>query len=340
MSMSSPEQDLILILMGDIYKMPNISIPKKIDWDKFLRLASLNKVSYYAVMKMMEDHNLDIEPEILKQAAMLRELEKEKLAKLGPSLEVAESALGQEPHLLSKTYRGYPHVTHDIDFLVHDLKKAQILFEKNGHKPLLWWDKRSFEVVEEGLLEIEIYDKISPGPYIFIDDSVVWSGNREAVIEGIKVRLPSIEADIMTYLADMSFRIYEILMGDVVYLYQLSAEADWKLMAEQAKKHNWLEQFDNMVAILNGLHRRLYGEASPMEEYLPTIAQVDLDFPYILSFPQVTRNLLGKGAKNLVKLPGYYSVRLKKGYPRLHKIYSKLVLVYLGQILGKYVYRS
>ncbi len=338
--MSSPELNLILMLTGDIYKMPDISFPKKINWDKFLRLAYLNKVSYYAVMKIVEDHNLDIEPEIINQAAVLKGIEQKKMARLGPSLEVAEASLGQEPHLLSKTYRGYPHVTHDIDFLVHDLKRAQALFEKNGHNPLLWWDNRSFEVVEDGLLEIEVYDKISPGPYTFIDESVVWSGDREAVMEGFKARLPSVEADIMTFLADMSFRTYEITVGDLVYLYRISLEADWKLMAEQAKKHNWLEQFDNTIAILNGLHRRLYKEAGPMEGYLPTIAQVDLDLPYILPFAQVTRNLLSKGERSLIKLPGYYSVRLKKSHPRLHKIYSKLVLVYLGQLLGKYVYRS
>ena len=77
----------------------------------------------------------------------------------------------------------------------------------------------------------------------------------------------------MKYFGILGFRLYEILIGDMLHLFRVAAEADWELMAEQAKKHRWLEQFHNGVAVLNGFHRQLYQETNPMEKYCPAVAQ-------------------------------------------------------------------
>lgn len=322
--------NLIFILAADVYKRPKVSFPNRINWNKFHRLASLNKVLYYVTAKIVENRSLSMKLEIPQSLVMLEKVMENKRVKLGRTIEAADKALGQEPHLLLKTYRSYSFVSHDIDLLVQDLSRARKLFEKSGFAPRLLWDKRSFYIVEEELLEIEVYDKISPGSLTFIDEELSWSGFREALVEGVKTRLPSVEADITTFLADANFRTYEIAFGDLLYLYKLSAEADWGIIAEQAEKHGWLVPLKNTVAILNSLHLKIYREPSPLEKYFPLEAQVDLDLPYIPPLSQVTKALMRKGFLNFIKLPSYYSVRLKKRHEGLWQAYSEVLLGHLA----------
>ena len=110
-------------------------------------------------------------------------------------------------------------------------------------------------------------------------------------------------------------------------------------MAGQARKYGWLRPFHNTVAIMNGLHRQLYGEASPMEGYYPGTARVNLEFPFVMSLGHIIGALTGKGVRYLLKLPGYFSVRLKK-HPALHRLYSRAILVSLSNFVAKRVYRT
>jgi hypothetical protein len=328
--------NLIFFLTGDVYKRPEVLFPNRINWDKFRRLASLNKVLYYATTKIIENKPLSTKLKIPQNLIVLEKIMKNKRVKLGRTIKAANKVLDQEPHLLLKTYRSYPFISHDIDLLVQDLERARKLFEKNGFATRLLWDRRSFYIVKEELLEIEVYDKISPGSLIFIDERLPWSVNRETLVEGVKTHLPSVEADIMTFLADANFRTYEIAFGDLLYLYKLSTEADWGLIAEQAKKHGWLIPFNNTVAILNSLHLKIYREPSPLEKYFTFKAKVDLDLPYIPPLSQVISALMKKGVLNFIKLPSYYSVRLKKRHEGLWRAYSEVLLGNLANLSLKY----
>jgi len=333
----SPELDLILILTEDIYKKPKITLPDKINWDNFIKVASRNKFLYHATTKLLEDKRLTLEPEVSQHVLQLKKSEEERYSKLRPTLEVVNAVLGDEPYLLSKTWRVFPYVTHDVDLIVHNLDRPRELFEKSGYKAPSSAHPRSLWIREKGLLEIEPYLRPLAGPMIFMDDSFLWERSREMVVEGVKTRIPSVEVDILTFLVDMGFRLYELLVGDMLHLYRVAPEANWELMAEQAQKHQWLEQFHNEVAVLNSFHRQLYQEPSPIEKHFPAVAQVELDLPYVTPFPQVTRALMRKGWINLAKLVAYYSVRLKK-YPRLHKFYCKVVMGYPENLFLKYIY--
>ena len=336
--MSSPELDLLLLLTEDIYQKPGIPFPEKIDWDRFIKLASVNKFLYYPTKKLLEDRRLTLEPEVYQRIAELNRLEEARLATLHRTLELVNNAMGDEPYLLSKTYRVFPYATHDVDLIVRDLDKAKALFEKSGREVPPSVYPRSLEIQEEGLLDIEFWERVTtPGPMVFMDDSLLWEGSRDMVVQGVKTRIPSVEVDILTFLVDMGFRLYELLAGDMLHLYKVAPRADWELMAGQARNHNWLEQFHNEVAVLNSFHRRLYHEPSPMEKYFPTVARVDLTLPYVTPIPQVAAALRRKGWINLAKLATYYSVRLKK-YPRLHKFYTKVVMGYPEHLFLKYFY--
>lgn len=335
--MSSPELDLILLLTEDIYKKPKIPFPDKPNWDNFIKLASRNKFLYHATTKLLEDKRLTLEPEVSQRILQLKKSEEERYSKLRPTLDVVNAVLGDEPYLLSKTWRVFTYVTHDTDLIVRDLGRVRELFEKSGYKAPSSMHPQSIWVREKGLLEIEPYLRPFAGPMIFMDDRFLWERSREVIMEGVKTRIPSVEVDILTFLADMGFRLYELLVGDMLHLYRVAPEANWELMAEQARKHQWLEQFHNEVAVLNSFHRQLYQEPSPIEKHFPAVAQVKLNLPYVTPLPQVTRALMRKGWINLAKLVAYYSVRLKK-YPRLHKFYTKVVMGYPENLFLKYIY--
>jgi len=337
MFMSSPELDLILILTGDIYKEPKIPFPEKINWDNFIRLASQNKFLCQVTTKLLEDERLTLEPEVSQRILQLKKAEDERYAKMRPTLEVVNAVLGNEPYLLSKTWRVFPYVTHDVDLLVKDLGRVKELFEKSGYEVPSTAHPSSLWIREKGLLEIEIFLRQIVGPLVFMDDSFLWEKKREMVMEGVKTHIPSVEADILTFLADMGFRLYELLVGDMLHLYKVAPQANWELMAEQAQKHRWLEQFHNGIAVLNSFHRKLYQEPSPIEKHFSAMAQVKPDLPYVTPLPQVARALMKKGWINLAKLVTYYSVRLKK-YPRLHKFYCKVVMGYPENLFLKYIY--
>lgn len=334
--MTSPEMNLILALTGDIYKQPEVPFPDKINWEKFRRLASLNKVLYYTTAKVVENKPLSLKLQIPQSLIASEIIMKNKRVKLCRTLKVANNVLEHEPHLLLKTYRGYPFISHDVDFLVKDLEKARRLFEKSGFTVHLLWDRRSFYIVKEGLLEIEVYDKISPGSLILVDEKLPWYGYREALVEGVKTRLLSVEADILTYLTDTNFRTYEMSLGDVLYIYKLSTEADWGMIAEQANKYGWLIPFNNTVAVLNSLHLKLFKKHSPIEQHFKFKANVSLDLPYIPPLSQVVKALMEKGVLNFVKLPGYYSVRLKKRHEGLWRAYSEVILSTLSDLSFRY----
>ena len=335
--MSSPELDLILLLTEDIYEKPEIPFPDKINWGNFVKLASQNKFLYHATTRALEDERLTLEPEVSQRLLQLKKSEEERYSKLRPTLEVVKAVLGDEPYLLSKTWRVFPYVTHDTDLIVKDLGRVRELFEKKGYKAPSSAHPQSIWVREKGLLEIEPYLRPFAGPMVFMDDSFLWERSREMVMEGVKIRIPSVEVDILTFLADMGFRLYELMIGDMLHLYRVAPEANWELMAMQPQKHHWLEQFHNGLAVLNSFHRQLYQKPSPIEKHFPVVAQVKLTLPYLTPFPQVASALMRKGWINLAKLVAYYSVRLKK-YPRLHRFYCKVVMGYPENLFLKYIY--
>ena len=39
--------------------------------------------------------------------------------------------------------------------------------------------------------------------------------------------------------ADAVLRLYELKLGDMVYIYTLAERTDWRLLEHQARKHGW-----------------------------------------------------------------------------------------------------
>jgi len=332
----SPELNLILFLTGDIYKETDVLLRENPDWSVFVRMAYRNKVLYHSLrnLKKLGLANTDM-PCYMDQ---LEAFGDRQYTKLSRTLEAVNAVLGKEAYLLLKTYRTYPYITHDIDVLVENLRWAKELFEKEGFMLLPNLDKHKLSLVQKGFLEIELHEDVCWGSLRFVDKEVLWSNIREKEVADVKTCVPGVEGDILTYLAHMNFQQYQILLGDLLYVYTLLSKADWKLIERQATKHQWLLPFRDTVAILNGLHSELYGEPGPIHDCLPLCAKVHVNFPFMLPLTHVTRALITKGTVNVAKLASYYSARLEDVHSVLHEAYGKIVMDCLGSSFVRYVY--
>ncbi|MFC1941890.1 hypothetical protein ACFLWU_01570 [Chloroflexota bacterium] len=337
MRTKSAELDLMLILTESMYRKPLLEMPESVDWEAFIKLARRNKFLYHATNLLLESQEAELSDEIQNRFKAIQQTEAGIHARMQRTLEVVNSVMGTEPYLLSKTWRVFPYVTHDVDLIVHDLDRPRQLFEAAGYAAPSSAHPYSIWVREKGLLEIEPYLRPFAGPMAFMDDDFMWERSRKVVFEGVETVIPSAEVDILTHFADMGFRLYELLLGDMLHLFRMAPEADWDIIMRQAEKHSWLGQLKKNVAVMNGFHRQLYGEPGPMEKFIPHIGTANVTLPYVTPVFQVIRALKGKGWINLAKLVAYLSVKLKR-FPRLHKFYTKVVMGYPENLFLKYFY--
>ncbi|MBI2847821.1 MAG: hypothetical protein HYX83_01455 [Chloroflexi bacterium] len=334
----SDELNLLLRLMGPVYREPAMPPVGEVEWESFIRLADRNKVLYYAVTRLLDNASAELDTAARTRLEGIRKHEEGQFLKLRKTMEALKTVLKDEPFLVSKTHRVFPYATHDADVIVRNLKVAGELFVKGGFtrvpmaNPVPLWYPR-----EKGLLEIEVYTQIMPNPMVFVDDAFPWGGSRETEIEGVKVMLPGIEAEILTFLAEMGFRLFEILLGDMVHLFTLADKADWQRIEFQVRKYGWHRVFRYQLSVLNGFHREIYGVPGPLEAIVPAVSRRKMIFPSATPCPQAAAALAGKGASNLIKMPAYLSVRLKK-YPRLHRLYVDMFMKTLTPFVMKYLY--
>lgn len=317
----SPELDLILLLTEEVYKKPKLNLPEKIDWDILIDTAYNNKILYYTLSRLVKENpiNAEIPERILK----LAEHEEDKFMKLEKTVKLVQQII-TEPFMISKTFRFYPHVTHDVDIITNNIEYVKNVLDENGFKPSSITDDYSLDYYKEGYLEVEAYARTSPGRLIFLDQDIPWSKQRTLKIWGCEINIPSAESEILTFIADMNFRMYQIHVGDLIHMYKITPQADWSIIIEQTVKYGWSEPFSQTISIMNGLHRKLYDKPSPMEKHIPQIKEVDVDFPFIMPPSQVAKALSNKGIINLVKMLSYFSMVLKKKHPSVYPLYAKV----------------
>jgi hypothetical protein len=151
------------------------------------------------------------------------------------------------------------------------------------------------------------------------------------------VASPAIEA--VTLIVDAIFRLYELKLGDMVYIFTLADQTDWNALRDQARKYGWLRSFDETVGVLNGYHRELYGEPSPIEAYVPNVKPVRPRAPYVPGWLTTSRALAAKGKRHLIKLPAYLGVLLKQDHQTLHRAYVNFFQVPVGHFILRHLYR-
>jgi len=327
----SPELSFLLLLTSDMYKKPKLQHPKRVDLNSFVRLASENKILHYALTKVIEDNCLGMKSGARDLLVRLKKNEDRKLLKLQKTIEALDEILEGEEYLLLNTYKYYPYVTHDVDIVVKDLRRVKKLMRSAGFTFIAehqYPRMPGIQYRKEDLLVADISERIAWGSISVMDNELLWEEDRKVAIGDVEVRLPSIEGELLYIIAHMNFQFYKITLFDMFLIYRWATMANWALMSMQANKYGWFGAFYDTISILNGFHRTLYDEPCPMEKVIPSVAQTQIQLPYIPSCSHVVRALMEKGLLNLVKFPSYLLDRLEKTSYGLHRAYLKVILSY------------
>lgn len=331
------ELSLMAHALDGHYRETLLPRPTQVDWKRLERLVIRNKLQLLVFDQILQDPTLAL-PDTWRvrfREALDDQIDEQK--KLGPSMFQIKEILGQTPYVVVKTFRPFPYFSHDIDVLVED---TAAVGNRLTQAALEWTDipKGSAVVEDPRWLDLEFYGRVLPGSIKVIDDELTLKNPVPAVLGGEDTWVASPDIEIVTLIADAIFRLYELKLGDMVYIYSLAAQADWDLLQAQAAKYGWHEFFVHIVGVLNSYHHELFGSPSPIEQHVPGTSRILADAPYVSGWASTTRALARKGKRHLIKLPAYLSVRLKQNHPRLHRAYVKFFQVPVSRVVMRYVY--
>jgi hypothetical protein len=334
----SPELCLLAHCFDGVYRVAALPKPVAVNWARFQRLVHNNKLSLLAYTRVLDDRELSIPGEWRARFAASKVEQEQERQKFAPSLSQVNTLLGDTPYALLKTYRSFPYFTHDVDVLVEDVDAVGRTVTEAG---IPWFaiPRGSVQIEEPQWLDLEFYGRALPGSIQVIDDGLSLKDAVPMTLEGVPVTVASPELEAVTLIADAVFRLYEMKLGDMVYIYTLANRVDWALLESQAEKHGWRGPFRSMVGVLNAYHRELYGEPSSIESAIDIVTPVSAHVPYVPGWRATIRALSSKGLRHLIKLPSYVSVLLKHDHPRLHGFYIRFFQVPVGRFVLRHLYR-
>ena len=333
----SPEFCLLVHALDDAYQIASVAVPREVDWERFERLVQNNKLAVLAYSSVLHNENFDIPPFWRARfSAALAEQEAEQ-TKFARSIDQVNRILGSTPYVLVKTYRPFLYHTHDVDVLVADVDAVGKVVTAAG----IAWDnipRGSVQIEEPQWLDLEFYGRVLPGSIQVIDDELTLANPIRTTLAGVETWVASPEIETVTLMADAALRLYELKLGDMIYIYSLAGRTDWALLEAQARKYGWIRSFEEIAGVLNSLHCEVYGFDSPIEQTVPSRKHI-ATVPYVPSWLATINALSGLSNRHLLKLASYLSVRLKIDHPRLHKVYVRFFQVPAGRFVLRYFYQ-
>jgi hypothetical protein len=305
----------VLNIIGDVYKKPKKS--GLTDWKGCLKVAFENEVPHFFAIKLLNEKEFDLEAAVYLQR--LKEEWERWFYSFKRTVTFLDAALEKQglPYLLIKTYRCYPWLTHDVDILVMDFKSALKKLKDYGLY-VHFTEKNQAMCVRRDLIPIGLHGKISWSGVTCLEEKFLWDNFRRVRIEEIEINIPSVEGDIATYLAHIIFEQHRITLGELLYTYKFSSKVKWDLLWEQASNNCWLKSFKALIGILNGFHKELYDEPSPIWKYIPLTSKVNLILPYWYPLGELIRPFLEKRKPlSLIRIiPFYISERYRTRFPK------------------------
>ena len=338
MTAISHELSLLCHAFNPYYRTASLQRPLEIDWSRFLRLIRNNKLQLLASEFALRECDTLIQDCERVHLTAMRDHHTEQSKKLGPSVEQVKLIMGDTPYAIVKTYRNFPYFTHDVDVLVNNTTAVGEEFTKAG----ISWDdvpKKSVQVEDSRWLDLEFYERVLPGSIRVIDDDLALRNRNLSKLGGVDTFIAAPEIETLTLIADAVFRLYELKLGDMIYIYSLAELTDWDLLQFQADKYNWADLMEHYVKVLSGYHWMIYGSESPIRFQTAKRVHLGSNPPYVSGWAMTVNALRRNGLRHLVKLPAYLSVRLKQNHLKLHALYVKYIQVPIGGFVLRHLYR-
>lgn len=294
------ELDFLYSLFQDLYQKPTIDCApiESLDLNKILHIAKENNLLYYCAKLLKENFSSVIKfKDIQKVDAIINDGEKE-LVKIAHSLKLLNANVPN--YILVKTYRNYPRIANDLDIIVKNFEETKVTLENLDLKAF-GYDKRLQEVVLQNhqTAKIHLHGKIGWLNRKYFDTELIYENPRTVEIEGTKTYIPNTETDLLIHLAHMNFEPMHFTLSEMLYIYKIGQNADWKLIFQQARKYHWCKALINTLIILQTFHFKYYNHHGFFEDLNIKNVALKADEYYKLpkSFPRmhIVKAFLGKG---------------------------------------------
>lgn len=264
------------------------------------------------------------------------------------------------PFLIVKTVKSLPHVPSDIDVLVQpgDFFRALESLESDGRftrcdedlygeskatfvfdhsinstrhwmkRPWIRWD--SYQGLK--VTKVDLHTSLTWQGVARISPSFVWTSIRQVEMLGVRIPVPSKEADLTCGIASTLFDHRGIRLIDFLTMKDALASCliDWSQIFTEARKHSWEIELFSYLELYSLLYNCIYGGdrlAFEQGDRLLTHIHVNstshdttklINFPFALPSGMVLRSLLRCGGPINVRLLSFFAflldrLRLKVG---------------------------
>ena len=241
---------------------------ERVNWDRLLRLASLNRVLYVFA------HNLQSDTQIAKPPLLSRNLDavitegNRWLARLKATLEFVNSTLSAAsiPYLCVKTDRSPSYVTFDVDILVkpEDFEKTLNTMREAGGQTRMFVPKDEADVDLPGLLRIDLHRGFYCRKSEYISTDMMWEKPGKGKIQGVICPVPSPTAELALMVAHSIHERFHVPLLELLFLKKMSPRVDWRIMLEQADRFGWGKAARRYIAIINELGAIAFNDRKPL----------------------------------------------------------------------------
>jgi len=250
---------------------------KNYDINSVINFLKDNRLLHYFAIKFKEKYNQNI-----KMIYMIQEYELYK-RNLRRNFEIIRSLIKDSHFVVIKTISSYPHITSDLDILVKEKSLVDYLKNSIAH----------FKYVSD--LPIDISDNICWRGVVPIHSDFIWKNVKEVNIDGLFIKIPNEYLDTLIRIAHIPFELSLVRLGELLHIYKISKDIDWKLLEEEVKLMGWLKTFKKMKYLLQELHYALFS-VSFFEDVPLITRKKTYNFPYYLSLNFLLRAVLEKKA--------------------------------------------
>lgn len=230
-----------------------------------LNIAERNQMSYYFAKKISEiyKNKLNEKDELLLNN--VKEIHNSRFIRMQNALRAVDNVLSE--YLVIKSYYGFPRVGSDIDIYTHDFERTRKIFNQNGFRQIEAKDQKALFLIND--FKIHLHRKVSWAneTTTFIDDNLIWRDPRTVTIGDIAVVTPNINADLLMHLAHFNFECFQITLANIFYFLNNIKYADWSIILEQARKHNWERALKSSIRLIDTFYHTFYSTDCPLKEF-------------------------------------------------------------------------
>jgi len=283
--LSSLDEDYRILDKREDYEIRNI-------FYRSMELAQKNRILFCFAKALMEKRLISIDTSSLS----LKELDYLKgindignlwIQRFNNTLSLLRNTLDLNNIIIIKTFRFYQDVTFDVDIILNkSLPNIDNLFGNFGFALKGINAGHEYKTKSKDYLTIDIYmDHLYKHKRIadirFVSDSPrPYTAN-----DGCVYRVPSIEAELMLYIAQLNFQNRFITLNDFLQITKMisnnAGSIDWDSVFCSVSKYRWQKGFTNTLSIIASLYYDIYGTA--LDVPVKMKKRINCSFPYFLS---------------------------------------------------------